>query len=148
MNKPTISVLLVEDNEDDAVLIQYALDGVATLSLCDTVQDGIEALRFLRKEGPYENSACPDLILLDINLPRMDGFEVLREVKADARLAAVPVIMLTTSKNESDVKRAYSYGASSFVTKPFDLSEMKTAAAGIGTYWTKIARVPACEKRT
>ena len=139
----SVEILLAEDNEDDVLMIREAFDGAQLGNIIEVVSDGEQALRYLRREPPYENARTPRLVLLDINMPKKDGFEVLEEVKADSRLRHLPVIMLTTSHREEDVVRSYSHGACSYVTKPIDFKEFQDVVRHFGVYWTLVARVPA-----
>lgn len=139
---PSIHVLLAEDNEDDVFLIRHAFAGVSSVQLNDVVPDGVETLAYLRREGRYRDAQRPNLLLLDINMPRKDGFEVLHELKADPELRALPVVMLTTSSRDVDIVRSYSYGACSYISKPVSLREFKVALQQFERYWTMVARVP------
>ena len=143
MTTDPINILLAEDNEDDVLMIQEAFDEANLTNIIDVVSDGKQAMRYLRRQPPYENARLPGLVLLDINMPRKDGFEVLEEVKGDARLRHLPVIMLTTSHREEDVVRSYSRGACSYVTKPIDFKQFQDVVKQFGLYWTLVARVPA-----
>src|ERR1051325_8695809 len=115
-----IDVLLVEDDPGDALMTQEAFEHHKIRNSLHIVKDGVEALEFLRREGQYANAPRPGLILLDLNLPRKDGREVLSEVKADAELRSIPVVVLTTSEAEEDILRSYSLYANAYVTKPVD----------------------------
>ena len=143
MTTDPINILLAEDNEDDVLMIQEAFDEAKLTNIIDVVSDGEQAMRYLRRQPPYEGARLPGLVLLDINMPRKDGFEVLEEVKGDARLRHLPVIMLTTSHREEDVVRSYSRGACSYVTKPIDFKQFQDVVKQFGLYWTLVARVPA-----
>jgi len=143
MTTDPINILLAEDNEDDVLMIQEAFDEANLTNIIDVVSDGEQAMRYLRRQPPYEGARLPGLVLLDINMPRKDGFEVLEEVKGDARLRHLPVIMLTTSHREEDVVRSYSRGACSYVTKPIDFKQFQDVVKQFGLYWTLVARVPA-----
>jgi CheY-like chemotaxis protein len=138
-----INILLAEDNEDDVLMIQEAFNEANLANIIHVVSDGEQALRYLRRQPPYENARAPGLVLLDINMPRKDGFEVLEEVKTDPRLRHLPVIMLTTSHREEDVVRSYSRGACSYVTKPIDFKQFQEVVRQFGLYWSIVARVPA-----
>jgi CheY-like chemotaxis protein len=142
MTRDAIEILLAEDNEDDVLMIREAFDEANLAKIIEVVSDGEQALRYLRREQPYHHSRPPGLLLLDINMPKKDGFEVLEEVKADARLRHLPVIMLTTSHREEDVVRSYSRGACSYVTKPIDFKQFQDVVRQFGLYWTLVARVP------
>ncbi len=107
-----------------------------------TVEDGVEALRFLRREGPYADAPRPDLILLDLNLPRKDGREVLAEIKADPDLRTIPVVVLTTATAEQDVLRSYQLEASCFINKPVDLEQFRNVVRSIDAFWFCLAKLP------
>jgi CheY-like chemotaxis protein len=137
-----MEILLVEDNEDDIVLEQEALAEAKLVNLMFVVRDGEEAMAFLRREGKYQNAQMPGLILLDINMPKKNGFEVLNEVKADPALSHIPVVMLTTSDNEADVVRSYAKGACSYITKPMDFDKFREVVKQFALYWALVARIP------
>ena len=140
-NKP-IEILLVEDNDDDVVFIREAFADANLLNLLNGVKDGVEAMAYLRREGEYEDRNLPGLVLLDINMPRKNGFEVLEEMKADPLLRQVPVIMLTCSKREEDVVRSYDGGVSTFITKPVSFDAFQEMVRRFSLYWTLVARIP------
>ena len=141
-NKP-MEILLVEDNEDDIVLEQEALAEAKLVNLMFVVRDGEEAMAFLRRQGQYQHAQLPGLILLDINMPKKNGFEVLNELKADPALMHIPVVMLTTSDNESDVVKSYAKGACSYITKPMDFDKFRGVIKQFALYWALVARIPA-----
>ena len=135
-------VLLVEDNEADVRLTREALrEGGRTVRL-SAVGDGERAMAYLRNESGYEDVATPDLVLLDLNLPRKNGLEVLEEMRADPDLACIPVIMLTTSSAEHDIVASYSRGANCFVVKPLELDAFVDLIGAIRTFWLGVARLP------
>lgn len=136
-----LRILLVEDNDDDVVMLLEAFAGVPLVRL-DTVRDGEEALAYLRREGKHKNAGLPGLLLLDIKMPKKDGFGVLREMKADPALRHVPVIVLTTSSREEDIVRSYVEGACSYLQKPVGLTSLQNMARQLAAYWTELARVP------
>lgn len=142
----SIEVLIVDDSEDDVVLLKEAFSDCPMVDFIGEVEDGEEALRFLRREGEFENSRRPGLVLMDINMPRKNGFEVLSEMRSDSSLSNVPVVMLTTSKQESDILRAYEIGACSFIAKPVSFDTMKSIARQFALYWTLVADIPAGEE--
>lgn len=146
MNAQPMEILLVEDNEDDIVLEQEALADAKMVNLMHVVRDGEEALSYLRRQGQYQDAQRPGLILLDINMPRKNGFEVLNEMKADAALMHIPVIMLTTSDNEADVVKSYAKGACSFITKPMDFDKFAEVVKQFALYWALVSRVPNPER--
>lgn len=141
LGKP-IDVLVVDDSEDDVVLLQEAFSDCPLVNFMYRVEDGEAALRYLRAESPYQQARRPGLVLLDINMPRKNGFEVLSEMRTDPELRRVPVVMLTTSKQESDILRAYATGACSFISKPVNFHKMKQVARKFAIYWTAVADVP------
>lgn len=136
------SILLVEDNPGDIRLIREVLrDGVVCNGL-HVAPDGVEALAFLRREGKFADVPRPDLILLDLNLPKKDGREVLAEIKADEELKRIPVVVLTTSQHDEDIFKAYGLGANCYVTKPMDLEDFMTTVSSIEVFWLTIVRLP------
>jgi CheY-like chemotaxis protein len=137
-----VEILLAEDNEDDIVLTQEAFGEARLVNDLHIVRDGEEALAYLRRQGPYQEAARPGLVLLDISMPRKNGFEVLRELKADPDLRSLPVVMLTTSNREEDVLRSYTEGACSFVTKPVRVGQLQEVLKHFALYWVLVARVP------
>ena len=137
-----IEILLVEDNPGDARLTREALrDGKVQNNLHIAV-DGVEAMAFLRRQGPHAGAVRPDLILLDLNLPRKSGREGLAEVKSDPELARIPVVVLTTSKAEEDVAKAYDFHANCYITKPVDFEQFITVVRSIEEFWFTIVRLP------
>lgn len=139
--KPII-ILLVEDNPADVRLTQEALKEGHVLNTLYTVKDGIEAMSFLRREGSYKDMPCPDMIFLDLNLPRKDGREVLKEIKSDETLRRIPVVVLTTSKAEDDIIQTYSDHANCFITKPVDLDQFIEVIKSIKEFWVNIVTLP------
>jgi CheY-like chemotaxis protein len=137
-----VEILLVEDNEDDIVLTQEAFGEARLVNVLHIVRDGEEALAFLRRQGPYREATRPGLVLLDIAMPRKDGFEVLHELKADPDLRSLPVVMLTTSTREEDVVRSYTEGACSFVSKPVRVGQLQEVLKQFALYWVLVAKVP------
>ena len=142
-----IEVLLVEDNPGDVRLTREALRDGKVFNNLSTVPDGVEALRFLRREGPYADAPRPDVILLDLNLPKKDGREVLEEIKADPGLRTIPVVVLTSSEAERDIARAYALNANCYVTKPVDLDQFITVVKSIEDFWFSIVKLPGEERR-
>jgi CheY-like chemotaxis protein len=143
MNAEPMEILLVEDNEDDIVLEQEALADANLVNLMCVVRDGEEAMGYLRRQGKYQKAEVPGLILLDINMPKKNGFEVLNEIKADPALMHIPVVMLTTSESEADVVKSYAKGACSYITKPMDFDKFRDVVKQFTLYWALVARVPA-----
>ena len=138
-----VEILLVEDNPGDAVLTREAFKDCKLLNTMHHVHDGVEALAFLRREGPYAGRPRPDLVLLDLNLPRMDGREVLTALKQDEGWKRIPVIILTTSNDEQDVLRAYDLHANCFITKPIVLARFLEVVRSIEAFWLTVVRLPA-----
>lgn len=137
-----IDILVVDDNDDDAVLLEEAFRDSHVLNLVHVARDGVEAMSYLRCEGEFADAARPGLVLLDINMPRKHGFEVLCEVKEDEQLRDIPIVMMTSSKRESDILQAYSAGACSFISKPVDFEKMRRVADHFAMYWTLVVNVP------
>ncbi len=135
-------ILLVEDNPSDVELVREAIRGWTRPNHIEVVEDGIKALQYLRYQEPYASHAHPQLILLDLNLPRKDGIEVLREAKSDPKLSAIPVIVLTTSDRENDVVSAYSLHANCYLTKPLEIDEFMCKVKAIESFWLNFARLP------
>lgn len=137
-----IDVLLVEDDPGDALMTQEAFEHHKIRNTLHVVKDGVEALEFLRREGQYANAPRPGLILLDLNLPRKDGREVLSEVKADAELRSIPVVVLTTSEAEEDILRSYSLYANAYVTKPVDFDRFIDVVRQIDDFFVTVVKLP------
>ena len=137
-----IEILLVEDNAGDARLAQEALRDAKVRNNLSWVPDGVEALAYLRREGRYDKAARPDLILLDLNLPRKDGREVLSEIKAEDRLKRIPVVILTTSQSEDDIHKAYHLNANCYISKPVDLDQFMKVVKTIEDFWLTIVKLP------
>ena len=140
-----LELLLVEDNPGDVELAREALRDVAAPLHLSVVHDGVEALAFLRREGQYGQAPRPGLILLDLNLPKKDGREVLAEIKADPRLQAIPVVVLTTSASEQDILRSYQLHANCYITKPVDLDQFMQVVNIIDDFWLTIVALPSKE---
>jgi two-component system, chemotaxis family, response regulator Rcp1 len=138
----TIEILLVEDNPADVDLTQETLAYAKIRNRLHVVNDGEDALAFLRRQGRYKEAIRPDLILLDLNLPRKDGREVLAELKADPELKAIPVVVLTSSDAEKDVVRSYDLGANCYVTKPVDLDQFANVVRTIEDFWFVVVKLP------
>jgi len=137
-----IEILLVEDNPGDARLTVEGFKDAKVRNKINTVEDGVEALAFLRQEGKYAHAVRPDLILLDLNMPRKDGREVLAEIKADQDLKRIPVLVFTVSSAEKDILAAYNLQASAFITKPIDLDEFITVVKSVEEFWLTIVKLP------
>lgn len=142
-----IEILLVEDSPTDALLTRQALAGGKLLNRLHVVEDGVKAIAFLRKEAPYADAPRPQLILLDLNLPKKDGREVLAEIKADEDLRIIPVIVLTTSSAEADIVRSYKLHANCYIAKPVDFASFADAVAGIETFWFAVVTLPPAQQR-
>ncbi len=141
-SRQPIEILLVEDSAADVRLTTEALRRAKVTNNLHVVRDGETAMAFLRREAPHGESPRPDLVLLDLNLPRKDGREVLAEIKADAELRRIPVVVLTTSSEEEDVLRAYELHANSYVTKPVDFGQFLKVVAAIEGFWLEVVRLP------
>jgi chemotaxis family two-component system response regulator Rcp1 len=137
-----VQILLVEDNPGDVRLTQEALKDGKVRNHLHHVVDGVEALAFLAGAGPYAGVPKPDLILLDLNLPRKDGREVLATIKADRVLASIPVVVLTTSQAEEDVLRSYGLHANCYIVKPFDLEQFIEVVKSIESFWLCLVQLP------
>jgi two-component system, chemotaxis family, response regulator Rcp1 len=142
MNVIPIELLLVEDSEPDVRLTMEALRDAKVQNRLWVVEDGVEAMAFLRREGRYADAPRPDLVLLDLNLPRKDGRDVLREIKNDDALKRIPVVVLTTSKSEEDVLRAYDLHANCYITKPVDFNRFLEVVRSIEDFWLTVVRLP------
>jgi CheY-like chemotaxis protein len=139
---PPVEILLVEDNLGDARLTREALKEGKVYSTLRWVKDGVEALDFLHRRGKHKGAPRPDIILLDLNLPKKDGREVLEEIKADKTLMRIPVVILTTSKAEEDVLRTYALHANCYVTKPVDLEQFIKVVKSIDNFWLTVVTLP------
>jgi chemotaxis family two-component system response regulator Rcp1 len=137
-----IEILLVEDNPGDVRLAREALQDAKVRNTLHWVDNGQKAMDFLRKEGEYARAPRPDLILLDLNLPRKDGREVLAEIKEDPDLRRIPVVILTVSKNEEDVLKTYNLHANCFITKPIDLNQFIKVVKSIEEFWLTVVKLP------
>ncbi len=137
-----IEILMVEDNPGDVRLTREALKGGKVLNQLHVVEDGVAALDFLYRRPPHQNAPRPDLILLDLNLPKMDGREVLATIKSDDSLKVIPVVVLTTSQAEEDVLRAYRLNANCYVTKPVDLHQFNRIVQAVEEFWLTIVSLP------
>lgn len=135
-------IFLVEDNRGDIRLIEEALKDSSVPHQIVAVRDGVEAMAYLRQEGEYADAVRPDLILLDLNLPKKDGREVLAEIKADPKLKRIPVVVLTTSKNEDDVLQSYDLHVNCYITKSRNLSELFKIVKGIEEFWLTTVTLP------
>lgn len=137
-----IDILLVEDNPADVRLTTEALKEEKIYNNLHVVNDGVEAIAFLRKDGKYAKAVRPDLILLDLNLPKKDGREVLKEIKSDDHLKTIPIVVLTVSKAEEDILKSYNLHANCYITKPVDLKQFTKVAKSIQEFWFTIVKLP------
>ncbi len=137
-----IEILLVEDSAGDIRLTREALSEAKVSNVLSVARDGVEALDFLRKQNGHESAPRPDIILLDLNMPRMDGRELLQHIKADPALAAIPVVVLTTSKAEEDIVRSYQLHANCYITKPVDLDQFLKVVRSVEDFWLTVVKLP------
>ena len=137
-----IDILLVEDDPGDVLMTREAFEHHKIRNTLHVVKDGVEALEFLRRQGKYENAPRPGLILLDLNLPRKDGREVLAEVKQDPDLRTIPIVVLTTSEAEEDVLKSYQLHANAYVTKPVDFERFVSIVRQIDDFFVSVVRLP------
>ncbi len=142
MNVEAVEILLVEDSPGDVRLTQEALKDSKLYNNLNVVPDGVEAIAFLRRQGNYANAPRPDLILLDLNLPRMDGRQVLQEIKNDENLKRIPVVVLTTSSNETDIFITYNLHANCYISKPVDFTQFINVVKSIESFWFSIVKLP------
>jgi CheY-like chemotaxis protein len=138
----SISVLLVDDDPGDVLMIEEALESIGAPREIHVATDGEEAVAFLRRTGQYTKAPRPDVILLDLNMPRMDGRQVLAEVKADAQLRSIPIIVLTTSQAPADIVSSYALHANAYVTKPMNLDDLTEVVRKIDYFFVRIAALP------
>jgi len=142
LNPIAIEILLVEDNPGDVRLTEEALKECKVVNRLNVVPDGVEALAYLRKEGEYASAETPDLMLLDLNLPKKDGREVLAEVKEDPELRMIPVVVLTTSRDEQDILKSYDLHANCYITKPVDFEQFISVVRAIEDFWLSVVKLP------
>ena len=142
-----IHILVVEDNEGDIFLIKEALEEGKIVNKISVIKDGKEAIDFLEKKEKYKDEETPDLILLDVNLPKKNGHEVLKYIKTSEDLKQIPVIMLTTSSSDKDVLLSYKNHANCFITKPLDVNNFLTIISGIESFWINIVKLPKNKKQ-
>ncbi len=141
ISKP-IEILLVEDNPGDVRLTKEALNEGKVLNKLHVVEDGMEALAFLNGEGKYADVPRPELILLDLNLPKKDGRDVLAEIKSNGDMRRIPVVVLTTSRSEEDILKSYDLNANCYITKPVDLDQFISVVKSINEFWLSIVKLP------
>ena len=137
-----ITILLVEDNPGDVRLTQEALKEAKVKTTLMVVKDGVEAMAFLNKQGNYSDALRPDLILLDLNLPKKNGYEVLQEIRNEPSLRRIPVVILTTSEAEKDIVKAYDLHANCYITKPVDMTQFIEIVKGVDDFWFTIVKLP------
>lgn len=137
-----IEVLIVEDNRADVRLVQEVLKKGKIIIDLHSASDGIEAIDYLRKKGKYKDANRPDLILLDLNMPKKDGREVLEEIKSDDRLKSIPVVIMTISKAEEDILRSYNLHANAYIVKPIELHQFMDTVRSIENFWLTIVKLP------
>ncbi len=141
-----VQILLVEDDPGDVELIREGLKESKIAIKLEVIDDGVKALQYLRQEHPYQDSILPDLVLLDLNLPKMDGREVLREIKGDPLLRRIPVVILTTSDAETDIIKSYTLGANCYITKPITLDGFIQVVQTIEGFWLTVVKLPSVTK--
>jgi len=144
-NPNSISILFADDDPDDRLLVREAFEENHLLNILDTVEDGEELMDYLHRRGKYTEATRPGVILLDLNMPRKSGLEALREIKADADLRKIPVVVLTTSKAEEDILRSYDLGVNSFIVKPVTFESLVELVKMLGRYWFQIVELPVGE---
>ena len=137
-----IHILLVEDNKGDILLIEEAFEEAKVANSISVAKNGEKAIRFLNKKGEFQNAETPDLVILDINLPRKNGHEVLQYIKENENLKQIPVIMLTTSSSERDIIKSYKHHANCYITKPVDVEDFIKAVLKIENFWISLVQLP------
>ena len=142
MTMRPFDILIAEDNEDDILLIREAFEEVNMVNRIAVVRDGEEALAYLRGEGPFRDSPLPGMVLLDINMPKKTGLEVLTDIKAEPRFRALPSVMLTVSEREEDIIRSFEQGACSYIRKPVTFTRFITVVKEFEMYWTLVSKIP------
>lgn len=142
----TIEILVVEDSPSDAKLIVKMLEVAKIRNHVHLVRDGVAAMQYLRQEDRFQNAKIPDLIMLDLNLPKKNGFEVLQEIKEDPLLRVIPVVIMTTSEDEHDIWRSYENYANCYVTKPVDFEQFKKIVQTIDSFWFSVVKLPSREE--
>jgi CheY-like chemotaxis protein len=138
-----VEILLVEDNQGDVGLIEEVLEETKIRRHLHIAEDGEEAMLFLHREGKFSGFPRPDIILLDLNSPKKDGREVLKEIKEDDNLRSIPIVVLTTSNSEKDINRSYELHANAYITKPLNLDEFITVVKSIVNFWLEVVKLPA-----
>lgn len=145
LSAKSITILLADDDPDDRLLVEEAFEENHLMNILDTVEDGEELLDYLYQRDKFFDKPRPNLILLDLNMPRKSGLEALREIKADADLRRIPVIVLTTSKAEEDILRSYDLGVNSFIVKPVTFDSLVKLVKALDSYWFQIVQLPTAE---
>ena len=140
--KRPVTILMADDDPDDVLLVQDAFEEAGIAVTFNHVPDGIELLVYLNREGQYPEASLPDLILLDLNMPRKNGREVLKEIKTSAGLKSIPVIILSTSNGQSDIACCYESGASAFIVKPGTFDDLTRTMGALGAFWLQVASLP------
>ena len=140
--QPEYPILLVEDNPDDIMITQRAFAKGRILNKLYVVQNGEEAIEFLRKRGKFKDAPTPTLVLLDLNMPKVNGFEVLEQIKGDKELKSIPIVVLTSSERDKDIEEAYKRGCNSYIVKPVNFENFIKTVIDIKQYWLSISRVP------
>lgn len=146
MTMRPFDILIAEDNEDDILLIREAFEEVNMINRVAVVRDGEEAMAYLRGEGPFKESPLPGMVLLDINMPKKTGLEVLTEIKANLRFRALPVVMLTVSERDEDIIRSFEAGACSYIRKPVTFTRFITVVKEFEMYWTLVSKIPSLKR--
>jgi CheY-like chemotaxis protein len=142
MTMRPFDILIAEDNEDDILLIREAFEEVNMVNRIAVVRDGEEALAYLRGEGAFKESLMPGMVLLDINMPKKTGLEVLADIKAEPRFRALPIVMLTVSEREEDILRSFEQGACSYIRKPVTFTRFITVVKEFEMYWSLVSKIP------
>lgn len=142
LDPKSITILLADDDADDRLLVREAFEESHLLNTLETVEDGEELMNYLNQKGVYAGKPLPNLILLDLNMPRKNGMEALEEIKADMNLRRIPIVILTTSKAEEDIIRTYDLGVNSFVVKPVTFESLVELVKDLGKYWFQIVELP------
>lgn len=146
MTMRPFDILIAEDNEDDILLIREAFEEVKMVNRISVVRDGEEALAYLRGQGPFREASLPGMVLLDINMPKKTGLEVLTEIKAELRFRALPIVMLTVSERDEDIIRSFEQGACSYIRKPVTFTRFIAVVKEFEMYWTLVSKIPTLKR--